>query len=159
MWSIHGFIDLSIYIDRGRKPTHGILNPYPWHVDPLTLIYWSPYIWYCDPPLYGISTTYPWYFDALPVLFWHRYPLHIDPWYVAPPYTWYVDPPTYCISNSLLSYHEPLSFGKTRDDQFTMRGFNIRQKSSLGSIYHITIDSGVKMPWGSKYHMTSFSLW
>ena len=43
-------------------------------------------------------------------------------------------PPTYCISNSLLSYYEPLSFGKKRGDQFTMRGFNIQWQKIIPGV-------------------------
>jgi hypothetical protein len=47
-----------------------------------------------------------------------------------------------------------------------MRGFKIQwqkidpgvkipyEKLNLGSKYHMKIDPGVNLPWGSKYHMT-----
>jgi hypothetical protein len=32
--------------------THGILNPYPWHFEPLFMVYQTPYPWYIKPPTY-----------------------------------------------------------------------------------------------------------
>jgi hypothetical protein len=29
--------------------THGILNPYPWHFEPLFMVYQTPYLWYFEP--------------------------------------------------------------------------------------------------------------
>jgi hypothetical protein len=41
-----------------QPPTHGILTPYPWYINPLPMVYRPPYPWYIDPN--------PWYFDPLP---------------------------------------------------------------------------------------------
>ena len=52
-------------------PTNDILTPYPWHFNPLPMLYRPPYPWYIDPPIHGIltplpmvyRTPYPWNFD------------------------------------------------------------------------------------------------
>ena len=99
-----------------------------------------------------VYISYPWYFDPL---------IHG----ILTPYPWYFDPPTHGISNPLLWYYEPLSLGRNEGGQFTMRGFKIQWQKidpevkilTLGSIYHMKIDPGVKISWGVKIpHDTGF---
>jgi hypothetical protein len=45
-----------------RHPTHGILTPYQWYMEPHTHGILTPYPWYIDPPD-------SWYFDPLPMVF------------------------------------------------------------------------------------------
>jgi hypothetical protein len=45
-------------------PTHGISNPYPWYIDPLSMVFWSLYPWYFDPSTHGIL-------NPLPMVYWH----------------------------------------------------------------------------------------
>jgi hypothetical protein len=129
-----------------NPPTHGILTPYPWYINPLSMVYWPLCPWYIDHPTHGISTPQP-------MVFW-------------PPCPWNIEPPAHGISNPLLWYYELLSFGRNEG------GFNLPwggskyndKKLTLGSKYHMEnwtwgqnimkIDPGVNLPWGSKYHMT-----
>jgi hypothetical protein len=95
------------------------------------------YPWYFDPPTHGISTP-------LPIVF-------------RTPYPWYIDPLTHGVSNPLLWYYESLSLGRNEGGSIYHEGgskYN-DEKSTPGSIYHMKIDPGVNIPWGSKCHMTT----
>jgi hypothetical protein len=123
-------------------PTHGMSTPYPWYIDPHTHGISIPYPWYFHPLPMEYRTLYPWYFEPLPTVFW--LPTHV----ILTPYPWYIDP--------LPMVYQPLSFGRNEEGQFTMRGFKVQwRKINPGSIYHMKIDHGVNIPWGSKYHMTT----
>ena len=135
-WSpTHGIlIPYPWYID---PPTHGILNPlpmvfwppYPWYFDPLSMVYWTLYSWYSNPHIHGILTPYPWYFDPLSMVYW-------------PPYPWYID--------RLHIVYQTLSFGRNEEGQFTMRGFKIQWRK---------IDPGVKTPYDTVILYRGKFLW
>jgi hypothetical protein len=46
-------------------PTHGILTPYPWYIEPLSMVFCPPYPWYFDPPTHGILTPLPMVYQTL----------------------------------------------------------------------------------------------
>ena len=46
-----------------RPPINWILMPYPWHFDPLPMVYRPPYPWYFDPPFHGNLTPSQWYIE------------------------------------------------------------------------------------------------
>ena len=109
-----------------------MLTPYPWnnvHVNPLPMVYRTPYTWYCDTPTHAISNTlstgywtpYPWYseppirgiLNPLPMVY--RASIHG----ILNPYRSYFDPPTHGILTQLLMvvripypwYFEPPTHG------------------------------------------------
>jgi hypothetical protein len=60
--------------------------PYPWHFDPLPMVYRPP-------PLSMVFwPTYPWYIDPLSMVIWPP-----SQWYIEPPYPWYFDPSAYLL--------------------------------------------------------------
>jgi hypothetical protein len=43
---------------KNEPPLYG-LNPYPWHFEPLFMVYQTPYPWYIKPPTYFLIRIWP----------------------------------------------------------------------------------------------------
>ena len=134
------FIALWIYIDRGQNPTMVLWPPYPWYIDPHIHGILTPLSMVYRPPYLGILTPTHRSVTPISVVFC---PLT----HAILHYPLYFDTPTYFILNSLLSYYEPQSFGKTEGvslpwegsiyiDNNRPRGQYCIWKLTRGSIYH-----------------------
>jgi hypothetical protein len=66
--------------------------------DPLSMVHWTPYPWYFEPPTHGISKPYPW--DIEP-------PIHA----ILIPYPWNIEPLIHGISNAIPMAFSPASHG------------------------------------------------
>jgi hypothetical protein len=101
------------------------------------MVFWPPYPWYIDPLTHGILTP-------LSMVFWSPYP-------------WNIDPPTHDILTSLpISWLEMGGWGVNIPWGFILpyRGESVFNKGVQYTVPWMKIDTGVNLPWGSKYHMT-----
>jgi hypothetical protein len=164
----HMFMSYMVY-----RICYGILNP-------LSMVYRSPYSCYIEPPPHGVSnpilmayrTPYPSCIkphihgksNPLPMVFWTTCPcffLSTYPCYCEPlptngilnPYPWYSEPPTHGISNPLLWYYEPPLLIKMRRFILPWWGSKYHDRNLiLGSKYHMVYWTRGQFFRGLKYH-------